>query len=63
MGIVSVCLAIMLSVIAFVMFFKDLYKMFKEPSFETFKDICFSVVVFVFCTLYVNISLFLQEVV
>ena len=28
---VSIALAIMLSVIAFIMFFKDLYKMAKEP--------------------------------
>lgn len=60
---VSVSLAIMLSVIAFIMFFKGLYEIFKEPSFETFKDICFSGVVFVFCTFYVNVSLLLQEVV
>lgn len=60
---VSIVLAIMLSVIAFIMFFKDLYKMFKEHSFEIFKDICFSGVVFVFCTFYVNVSLLLQEVV
>ena len=44
---VSIVLAIMLSVIAFIMFFKDLYKMFKEPSFGAFKDICFSTSVFV----------------
>ena len=60
---VSIALVIMLSVIAFIMFFKDLYKMAKEPSFGTFKDICFSGVVFVFCTFYVNVSLLLQEVV
>ena len=60
---VSIVLAIMLSVIAFIMFFKDLYKMAKEPSFGTFKDICFSTPVFVLCSLYVSVSLLLQEVV
>lgn len=59
---VSLVLAIMVSVIAFIMFFKDLYKMVKEPSFKTFKDICFSAVVFVFCTFYVNVALLLQGV-
>lgn len=59
---VSIALAIMLSVIAFIMFFKDLYKMFKEPSFGTFKDICFSTAIFVLCSLYVSVSLLLQEV-
>ena len=59
---VSIVLAIMLSVIAFIMFFKDLYKMAKEPSFGTFKDICFSTSVFVLCSLYVSVSLLLQEV-